>query len=389
MQASGWSIIVLALGLGLCPPARAQELPSWQGFVGDSELDLGGSAGGALFTGDLPRQPSASGYLKLNGRLHRDYDSGLSLGANATLSVSDALSQGRYDGKFFEKFYGEMRTGLGWLQLGLVDGGAYALAVTGPKVDAAVSLDDPQTVFFRDPASGRAFNRLFPLRTEIGASSNDAKIAYVSPALFGVQLAFSFTPNQSRAVLPFLQAGPHLPGRPADIWEGSLRYTDDIGPVSLAAYVGFAEGRAEHKLPGQEGVSDLGAGLRADYPVDDDMTLSLGGSYRQSNAHAFDIDQSWQAGVTRAGYLSASLSYGDWLFGAEYGNGSADAVSSLPQLDQSGYQVSLGYALTPGLQLTGGWQRFDYRRSSGSFFNGAPRIPMDVAFLHLGLHTAS
>ena len=46
-------------------------------------------------------------------RLHRDYDSGLVLGLDATLAVSDPLSHGRYGGDFFEKLYGEARTGLG------------------------------------------------------------------------------------------------------------------------------------------------------------------------------------------------------------------------------------------------------------------------------------
>ena len=44
--------------------------------------------------------------------------------------------------------------------------------------------------------------------------------------------------------------------------------------------------------------------LRADYPVNDDLTLSLGGSYRQSNAYAFDITHSEQAGTTHAMFVS-------------------------------------------------------------------------------------
>ena len=42
--------------------------------------------------------------------------------------------------------------------------------------------------------------------------------------------------------------------------KAALRYDDELGPVSLSAYGAVPEGRAEHKLPGQEGVSDLGAG---------------------------------------------------------------------------------------------------------------------------------
>src|SRR4051812_2399855 len=170
-------------------------LAPWQSAIGDAELEVGAAAGASLFTTDQPRQPAATGYAKLMPRLHRDYDSGLSIGLNATLSASDALSRGRY-GDGLEKIYGEVRTGLGRLELGQTDGGAFDLAVTGPKVDAAVSLDDPQTTFFRDPATGHGFADVFPLRTQIGASANDAKIAYVSPALFGAQLALSYTPNE-------------------------------------------------------------------------------------------------------------------------------------------------------------------------------------------------
>src|SRR6202000_2005247 len=192
----------------------------------------------------------------------------------------------------------EARTGLDRVEIGQTDGAGYTMAVGGPKVDAQVSLDDPQTTFFRNPLTNKAVTDMFALRTAVGASSNYAKFAYVSPALFGAQLALSFTPNQGKDVLPFLHEGPHVAGRQADIWEGALQYSDTLGPLTLSAYGGIAAGRAEHKMPGQEGVSDLGAGLRADYPVNDDLTLSLGGAWRQSNAYAFQIARSYQAGTT-------------------------------------------------------------------------------------------
>ena len=37
----------------------------------------------------------------------------------------------------------------------------------------------------------------------------------VGPALFGAQIALSFTPSEGKQ-LPFMNAGPHLPGRQAD-----------------------------------------------------------------------------------------------------------------------------------------------------------------------------
>jgi hypothetical protein len=387
----GAALVLLLAGT----PAVAQDgeslsLQPYQASLGDAQLSVGGTASGALFDTDLKGQPAASGAVKAMPRLHRDYDSGLSLGLDATLTVSDPLSRGRYGGDFFEKVYGEARTGLGRVEIGETDGAGYDLAVTGPTVDAQVSLDDPQTSFFRDPVTHHAVIDMFALRTEVGASSNYAKIAYVSPALLGLQLALSFTPNQGKDVLPFLHAGPQLAGRQADMWEAGLHYSDDFGPVTLSGYGGVAEGRAEHKLAAQEGVSDLGFGLRADYPVNDDLSLSLGGSYRQSNAYAFDIARSYDDGTTRALHVSTSATYDQWVAGVEYGNGVADSVAQLgvngARLGLNGYQASLGYVLNTNWQITGGWQRLDYARSSGLFFNGAPHLGMDAGFLHLNLH---
>ena len=385
-------LVVMLLLAGLCPAAAASwNFPPARIDLGDTALEVGAAAGGALFGANDHQTTHASGTLKLMPRLHRDFDSGLSLGLDATLTASDVLSRGRYGGDVFEKAYADARTGLGRIEIGQTDGAAYDLSVSGPKVDAAVSLDNPQTTFFRDPATGHAFTDAFALRTAIGASSNYAKLAYLSPSLFGVQLALSFTPSQGKEVLPFLHEGPHVAGRQADIWEGALQYSDEFGPVTLSAYAGAAEGRAEHKAAGQEGVSDLGAGLRADYPVNDDLTLSLGGAWRQSNAYAFQIARSYQAATTTARQASAAATYDDWMLGLEYGDGDAGAVPSLssaaPHLGLTGYEAVLGYSFSSSIQPGLGWQHLTYKRSSGNFYNGAPRIGLDAVFLHLNLKT--
>jgi hypothetical protein len=319
--------------------------------------------------------------------LRRDYDSGLSLALAGTFSAADPLSRGRYDGDAIERLAGEAHTGLGTLAVGITDGAGYALAVTGPRVDAGVSLDDARTSFFRDPGTHRAISDMFALRTEVGASSNYAKFVYTSPELFGAQIALSFTPTEGKQ-LPFMQAGPQVPGRQADFWEAALRYSDDVGPVTLSAYAAVAEGRAEHKPPGQEGVSDLGTGLSASYPVNDDVTVSLGGSFRQSNAYAFDINQAYQAATTRAQHVSAAVSDGDWTAGIEYGNGVASAAAGMPRLGLNGTQASLGYRISSSIDVSGGWQRQDYSRDSGVFFNGLPVLKMDAVYFHLNVKTS-
>jgi len=383
----------LAAGLSLANPAFAQVLapPSWE--VGQAELKLNADAGGALY---WPHQPGrggtqASGALRLMPGLKRSYDSGLSLGAEGTFTAADPLSRGRYDGDAIERLVGSAGTGLGKIEVGLTDGAGYGLAVTGPKVDPGVSLEDARTSFFRDPATHRALSEMFALRTGVGASSNYAKIVYTSPALFGAQLALSFTPSEGKQ-FPFLNAGPHVPGRQVEFWEAALRYETDLGPVSLTAYGAVSESRAEHKLAGQEGTSDLGTGLRADYPLDEDTSLSLGGSYRQSNAYGFNVNQTWQAGTTRAGHVSAAVTHKQWMAGLEYGNGVADKVASLgvngARLGLNGLQASIGYKISDSIQVSSGWQHQSYSRSSGLFFNGAPQLKMDAIYLHLKLNTS-
>jgi len=385
--------IVFLSALGLTSPVQAQILASSSWPVGQAEFKLAGEASGALFN---PQQPGwdggqTSGALRLMPELKRDYDSGLSLALNSTFTLADPLSRGRYDGDVIERLAGTASTGLGGIEIGVTDGAGYGLAVTGPKVDPGVSLDDPRTSFFRDPATHRAVTDMFALRTEVGASSNYSKIAYTSPALFGAQLALSFTPSEGKQ-LPLLNAGPQVPGRQADFWEAALRYETDLGPVSLSAYGAVAEGRAEHKLPGQEGVSDLGTGLRADYPVNDEISLSLGGAYRQSNAYGFNINQSWQEGTTRVGHVSAAVTDNQWMAGLEYGNGVADAVTGLgfngARLGLNGLETSLGYRVSDSVQVSTGWQHQSYSRSSGLFFNGAPQLKMDAVYLHVNLKTS-
>jgi len=395
--------IVAGLLLGAAAFAHHALADPWDGTIapirlapGDLSLTLGAEAGSAVFGASgihLPGASGAGGKQNVSGdfkfipRLTRDFDTGWSLGLNATITTSDPLSRGRYNGGTIEKAFGDLRFGLGQVQIGDTDGAAYGLAVTGPKVDPGVSLDDPQTTFFRDPSTKRAFTGIFLLRAEVGASSNYAKFVYQSPALFGVQLALSFTPEQSRYGVPFLHEGQHVAGRQVDIWEGAVKYSDELGPVTVSAYGGAAVGRAEHKLAGQEGVSDLGAGLRLDYPVNDDLSLSAGGAYRQSNAYAFQITKSYQAGTTRVMQASAAATYDSWVLGFEYGGGNADAVGGAPRLKLNGYQASLGYDFSSSIQVSSGWQRLIYQRSSGAFYNGLPRVNLDAVFLHLNLKT--
>lgn len=382
----------VAVLLAAAPTAAvAQTLAPLTLPVGDSELTLGGAARGALFSADQPGSAAnIGGVAKLTARLARTDDTGLTLSLNSTLAVHDRLSFGRYDGDLLEKLYGEARTGLGTVRVGLADGASAALAVAGPVADTAVSLNDPSVTFFRD-GNGNAIANIFTLRTPGGPSLNYAKIVYESPDLtgvFGLRLALSFAPGEGKNVLPFLAAGPQVPGRQADMWEGALRYSEDFGPLTLSGYGGIGVGRGEHKLPGQEGVSDYAAGLRGDYAVTDDLTVSLGGAWHSSNAYAFKINQTYAGGTTRIAHVSGGVTYDGWSASLEYGSGVAGRVGGNARLGLNGMEAQLARIISDSVLASVGWQHLSYGRDSGTFFDGSRRLSLDAVFLHLSLRTS-
>jgi hypothetical protein len=373
-------------GLALFGGAAQAEVAPLVLPVGDAELSLGGAAEGALFAARQPgNEAQASGIVRFSPVLKRTYDSGFSWSLNTTLQASDPLSRGRYDGDVLEKAYAETRLFVGTVRLGLTDGAAYDLSVTGPR--AGLSLDDAQTTFFADPASGRALARMFALRTPVSGSSNYAKIVVESTDLLGVQVAISFTPSEGKNVLPFLAAGPQVPGRQAAMWEGALRYSDSLGPVNWVASAGGVFARAEHKLPGQHGLVDFGFGLRGDYPVNDTLTLSLGGSWRRSNAYAFDINRAFGDATTSALDVSGGATYGNWAVVLEYGDGQTDAIAGAPRLGLAGKQASLRYAFDDSFAVSTGWQHLNYSRDIGAFYDGSRRLSLNAWFVQLAIKT--
>jgi len=331
-------------------------------------------------------ETTASGAATLTAALQRDYDSGLTLALKGAFEVyHDRLSGDNYGDDFVQKVYAAAQTGLGRVEVGMTDGAAYALAVTGPVVDDETTLDNANATFFRDPSTGRAFVNVFALNSAVESSLNYAKISYYTPRLFGVQLAASYTPSEGKDVIPFLSSGPHAPNRQESIWEAAVSYSGYIGPVSLGVYGGaaFAHADGAAKTAGHEGLTEWSLGSEIDYNLNDDVKLAIGGAYRRSNAYAFDINDVLADGETSSAHLSATVSYGPWIAGGEYGEGTAEGT---PKLGVRGVSASVGYVFNANLQATLGWQQLRYNRDSGAFYNGEPRIRMDAVFLHLRLH---
>ena len=122
----------------------------------------------------------------MSAKLERTYDTGLVLSLRSVFEVfHDKLSGDNYGSDLVQKVYGVAQTGLGRVEIGMTDGAAYSLAVTGPTVDGVTSLDNPNATFFLDPTTGRAFINVFTGNSAVEPTYNFAKLSYYSPRLFG------------------------------------------------------------------------------------------------------------------------------------------------------------------------------------------------------------
>jgi hypothetical protein len=378
-------------------PANAASWDDWSlspltGGVSDVSYSLGGQVYGSAYAVDQPGAPGlnkagVTGAASINARLQRDYDSGLSLALKGTFEVyHDQLSGDNYGSDFVQKVYGTAQTGLGRIDFGMADGAAYALSITGPTIDPEVTIDNSNATFFRDPVTGHAFTSVFALNSAVESSLNYAKVSYYSPRLFGIQLAASFTPSEGKDVIPFLNKGVNAPNRQNNMWEAAINYSDNFGPVTLGAYGGIILGHDAAKTLGHKGLTDWGVGTQLDWDVNDDVKLSVGGAYRQSDTYAFDINNALARGDTQSLHLSSTITYASWSAGVEFGNGRSDGFFGTPTLGTHALLVDAAYAVNTNLQLSAGWEKLNYSRTSGTFYSGAPVIGMDAEFLHAVLN---
>ena len=353
-------------------------------------ISLGGNAYGAVFAPDLPKiaggadQRWATGAADVSLKVSRDYDSGLSLALKSSFEVArDRLSYDNYGGALVQKVYGSAQTGLGTVEIGMTDGAAYALAVTGPVVDDVTSIENSNATFFIDPSTGRAFTELFSISSGVESSLNYAKISYYTPRIMGLELGASYTPAENREVIPFLNNGPQAENRQKSIWEFALSYSETFDALSVGFYGGASFAHGDGKLASDASLTEWGVGTELDYQLDDDWKLAVGGAYRHANTFSFDIYDARTTGGTESAHVSSTLTYGDWSIGGEFGRGTADGGLAGPVIGLKAWQASVGYAFDTNWQVTAGWQNLSYDRNSGAFYDGSRQIDMRAAFLHL------
>ncbi|HEY2446272.1 MAG TPA: porin [Rhizomicrobium sp.] len=386
--------LFLAMGWAgaLCAtPAFADSLVDWNLSpatmeMGDWTVLLGGTASGAGYVETQDGGPDRSGVtgsLLLLPRVQRELDNGWTLGAHAgLLAYHDALSGDSYGNRVLEKAYVSLDTQYGRVEAGEQDGAAYQLSVTGPRIDDLANIDNANVTFYRNPATGRAFVNLFPIRTAEFASGNFVKLTYLSPRLFDVQLGASYTPGEAHGVLPFVSSGENSADRQENLLEGAANFMQSFGAITASAYAGLVLAHDAARTPGHEGLRDWSVGGELDYDFEP-VRLSIGGAWRHSNAYTFAIDESFERSSTDALRLCATAALGSWLASLEYADGRANQEDSFSGFGETGWEPSVDYIVNANLQLTLGWQRLVFKRSEGVFADGRTQAAMQAAFLHL------
>jgi len=377
----------VASGAGLADDEPKPWIPTPSVALGDSLLSIAVDGYGAAYTAGQPGgigRDGITGALLVQPEIGHPFENGWVLGARTAFLVHhDRLSGDNYGNDVIEKAYLYLETAYGRIEVGQQDGAAYKLEATGPLVAGPPAIDDANVTFYIDPSTGTAFTNIFPLRTGVFATSNDAKVSFYSPRSVDLQIGVSFTPSETKG-FPFLSHSDERENVQRNITEAGANYARGFGRFTAHAYAGLALGWIENRTPERRNALDWALGGQLDYNLYWGL-LSVGGAYRQSRGYTFDIDQSFSNGNTHAAHLTARLTKGPLQFGFEYSAATADAnpEAGLSTLTQQGYEPQIGYTPNPNLQLAVGYQHLNYQRSAGTFYNGGRELSLSAGFLYL------
>lgn len=376
----------IALSTGLCGIAAAAA----EGI----KFDFGGFADGAIFH----NRQTTSGFFDPydkdidalgNGELHLrgSYltEGGTELGGRIELRLqsgdrSDSTT-GRSDAFTLDKAYLWAENGLGRIEIGATDGAAKQLQIEPPSVTKSLRIDHPLMMPVADEDGAYYRPGGLMLRTDLYASDQSAKILYRSPRLIGFQAAISYTPEFSANTDHFVKAAGDDPNQQSEIIELGLNYDSNLSDVRVRADVVYLTANNELKTdttisfasPWMSGdLSEWGAAASAKY-----KGFTFGGAYRHSNARGGYIDSApvvltGGASDTELWSLGALYEIDSWKIGANYAHGDThvavtDALLGGRTAKQrgEGWQIAAAYAVTTDIQISGGYQRYDFDASAG------------------------
>lgn len=357
------------------------------------KFDLTGFLDGALFSNDQDTSGFANrdrdgldgllnGKVQLRGSILTD--GGWEFGGRAELRLQSGersnSTSGADDWLQLEKAYFWAESGLGRIEVGAQDGAAKLAHAAPPSVTKSLRIDNPLMMPVADGDGAYYRPAGLMLRTDSYVSDQSLKFIYRSPRLFGLQLSLSYTPEFSANLERFVKTAATDFDQQSDIFEAGLNYDTNLDNVRVRASLTYLTARNE---AASDTISMVASPWRSadlsewsgalNLKIDG---LSIGGAYRHSNARGGFVDHApvvLTDGASDTGIWSVGALYEweSWKVGANYARGTTNvAVADLAggfigKQKGEGWQVGAAYVFTPDIQLSAGWQSYDFIAGAG------------------------
>ncbi|MBN9528333.1 MAG: porin [Alphaproteobacteria bacterium] len=316
-------------------------------------------------------------------------DNGLKVGFRVQLrgeaNTNDQIDQSYL---FFDSQFGRF-------ELGKERGAAYSMHYAAPEIQSASA--DPWNLNFGDfngltAPAGNLLNGPGGPHSSYIELGRSEKIAYYTPRFAGFQAGISFAPDGCWVGGGFSSAGSaatqgaaaysgsgactasigdgfaqkNNPGQQSDVVGVGLNYVNRLGPVDLAASLGYmganVEGAPGINTSAYRNEQAWNAGLNIGY-----AGFTLGGAFAQDNNGVNRAATAGSYAGKDAQYWNVGLVYAwdRWRVGVSYLNSEIKAVdvngANLGKDKWYGVELGGGYTLGPGIALTGGaeYQKYD------------------------------
>ena len=296
-----------------------------------------------------PQSTRADVDVKANGEVwfkgSTKLDNGISVGVDIQLEATQNADQ------IDEQYMWISSPSLGKLIIGDENGANYLMHIWngGPGVHI-----DTGTIgslgAYQNTSGGTFFSSPLGQTLGRGLDNDTAKITYISPRLFGIQMGISYSPRYTQDTNTALNtAVPH------NGWDGSLQYKTEVEGVGIALQGGYKFAHGQDAISAASDDSDFNmwkVGGQFSY-----AGFKLGANYANQTSGFAAANNS----IKGHSYLvSGSYGAGPWAAGVSYFHGEAEDLETVAGNDEHDkFMVDGRYTLGPGVNLVGGVFTFD------------------------------
>jgi predicted porin len=330
---------------------------------------------------------NAIGKLRLRYRTVTEGGIEIQVRAEARASALDFFRYPLIDEAFaVDRLFVSAEAGWGRVELGLREGLGVQFLGLPPAVTRSMRIDGGQSFALTDGLDEPYAPGGLILNSNLNATDRAAKALYMTPRLFGLQAGVSFTPDRSALLGNAFSRRPGALDRQRHVWELGLNYDsvfDNVrlrgGLVYLTAEVDNASDTAvTAQSPWvSAGMEEWGASLSAQISLGEGQSLRVGGAMRLSNVQGGFTDENpvvlSDGSASEIWSLGAVFASGGWSLGAGYARGETDvavtglglAPGRIERQTGEAWELAAGYAITPDIQLSLGYQDYGFDASAG------------------------